>query len=83
MTFVAPATRSSRAMSNCDDRDEMSDDLAPLRRVEELLSQGRTLHSIVTELQMFFGLAFTDAMAAVAATRLVNARGLSVPAVRP
>jgi hypothetical protein len=74
------ATLSVQAES--DDCVQMSDNLAPLRRVEELLSQGRTLHSIVTELQMLFGLAFTDAMAAVAATKLVNARGLSVPAAR-
>lgn len=60
----------------------MLDDLAPLRRVEELLSQGRTFHSIVTELQLLFGLAFTDAVAAVAATNLLNERGLSIPSDR-
>ena len=58
------------------------DDLAPLRRVEELLSAGRPLDDIVGELEMLFGLDFVDAMSAVAAATLVNARGLAVPSER-
>jgi hypothetical protein len=60
----------------------MTDDLAPLRRVEELVLQKRSVPHIVGELQTLFGLPFVDAMAAVAATNLMNARGLSIPAAR-
>jgi hypothetical protein len=56
------------------------DELAPLRRAEELLRDGCTVEDIVDDLQLRFDLDFVDAMSAVAATTLVTKRGLSVPA---
>ena len=61
----------------------VNDDLAPMRRVEELLEAGRSLDEILLEIEMLFGLDFVDAMSAVAAVTLVNERGLPVPAERP
>lgn len=61
----------------------VNDDLAPMRRVEELLAAGRSLDEILLEIEMLFGLDFVDAMAVVAAVTLVNERGLPVPAERP
>jgi hypothetical protein len=61
----------------------MRDDLAPLRRVEELLATDASSDDIVRELAMLFGLDFVDAMAAIATVLLLRARGLPVPAERP
>ena len=61
----------------------IDDDLAPMRRVEELLAAGRTLDEVLLEVEMLFGLDFVDAMSAVAAVTLVNERGLPIPAERP
>jgi hypothetical protein len=58
------------------------DELAPLRRVEQMLRENYTLDEIVAELEVTFELDFVDAMSVIAATTLVNERGLAVPAPR-
>jgi len=58
------------------------DELAPLRRVEQMLRENCALDEIVAELEVTFELDFVDAMSVIAATTLVNERGLAVPAPR-
>jgi hypothetical protein len=72
----------TRAASQVDIQ-RMRDDLAPLRRVEELLKTEALSDDIVRELAMLFGLDFVDAIAAIAAVLLLHARGHPVPIERP
>ena len=56
--------------------------LAPLRRVEDLLTRQESVDAIVGELQLLFGLQLVDAMAAVSAVLLLSERGVSVASER-
>jgi hypothetical protein len=59
-----------------------SEDLAPLRRAQDLLVGDESVDHIITQLELLFGLDYVDALAAVAAVTLLNERGLAVPPER-
>jgi hypothetical protein len=61
----------------------MQEELAPLRRAQELLVAGQTTDDIVKQLRALFGLDFVGAMAAVASVVLLTERGLTIPEERP
>ena len=59
--------------------DAMQPELAPLRRAQTLLRNGGHVDDVIDELRLLFGLDFVDAMAAVAASVVLDEGGFTVP----
>jgi hypothetical protein len=68
------------------DRCRMHPDLAPLRHAQTMLRTGGRVDDVIEELRALYRLDFVDAMAAVAASIVLNDGGLTVaeePFARP
>lgn len=55
------------------------DELAPLRRVQDLLRSGLSSNEVVEDLRRHFGLDFVHAVASLAAVTLLIGGGLDIP----
>jgi hypothetical protein len=63
------------------DARQMADDLAPLRRAQDLLRCDASSNEVVDDLRRRYGLDFVDAVATLAAVTLLHGGGLSIPEV--
>ena len=57
----------------------MGPELAPLRFAQAMLRNGVRVNDVIEQLQVVFGLGFVDAMAAVAASIVLDKGGFTIP----
>ena len=58
---------------------QKDDELAPLRRVQDLLRLGQSSNAVVEDLRRHYGLDFVHAVASLAAATLLIEGGLGIP----